>query len=107
MSGPSLFDAPVGVSLREFTVALGNAIRTQPALQGAWVRAELSDVRYSGGHCYMELVEKDERGATVAKLRANIWASTVQGLRRKFYGVTGRDIASGMKVLVKGSVTCH
>ena len=107
MTGPSLFDAPAGVSLREFTVALGNAIRTQPSLQGAWVRAELSDVRYTGGHCYMELVEKDERGATVAKLRANIWASTVQGLRRKFYGVTGRDIASGMKVLVKGSATCH
>lgn len=107
MTGPSLFDAPAGVSLREFTVALGNAIRTQPSLQGAWVRAELSDVCYSGGHCYMELVEKDERGATVAKLRANIWASTVQGLRRKFYGVTGRDIASGMKVLVKGSATCH
>ena len=29
-----------------------------------WVEAELSECREHGGHCYMELIEKDERSAT-------------------------------------------
>lgn len=103
----SEFGMPASYTLREFTTCLGNAIRMCPTLQNAWVRAELSDVRMSGGHCYMELVEKDASGATVAKLRANIWSSRLQQLRGKFYGATGRDIATGMKVLVNGSATHH
>lgn len=107
MNADSLFAPPAGVSLREFTQLLGNTIRMTTGLQRAWVRAELSDVRYSGGHCYMELIEKNQQGATVAKLRANIWASYLQQLRAKFYKATGRDIVSGMKVLVNGSAIHH
>ena len=29
-----------------------------------WVEAELSECRESKGHCYMELIQKDERTAT-------------------------------------------
>ena len=76
-------------------------------LQGAWVMAELSDVRYSGGHCYMELIEKNPAGQTVAKLRANIWASRVNYIRQKFFKDTQRDIANGMKVMVFGTAGHH
>ena len=82
--------------LSEFTMMVGGAIRSVPALQSAWVTAELSDVRVSGGHCYMELVEKDAAGMTVAKLRATIWANRFYGISQKFRAVTGRDIAAGM-----------
>ncbi|MDE6768661.1 MAG: exodeoxyribonuclease VII large subunit, partial [Muribaculaceae bacterium] len=85
----------------------GNAIRMTPGLQGAWVMAELSDVRYSGGHCYMELIEKNPAGQTVAKLRANIWASKVPYIRRKFFASTQRDIVNGMKVMVYGAAGHH
>jgi exodeoxyribonuclease VII large subunit len=36
-----------------------------------WVEAELSECRESRGHCYMELIQKDERTATpIAKASA-------------------------------------
>lgn len=95
------------LSLSQLVTRLGNAIRMSPDLRGAWVTAELSDVRGSGGHCYLELVEKDLSGATTAKLRGVIWRGTFDALRRKFYAATGRDITSGLKVMVRGSVTYH
>lgn len=108
MSEPNLFSStPAPMSLVEYTAVIGNAIRMTPGLQGAWVMAELSDVRYSGGHCYMELIEKNQAGQTVAKLRANIWASRVPYIRRKFFSATQRDIATGMKVMVYGASGHH
>ena len=41
-----------------------------------WVEAELSECRESRGHCYMELIQRDERAATpVARASAKCWAS--------------------------------
>ncbi len=107
MENPALFQTPKAMSLLQLTTAIGNAVRMTPALQGTWVTAELSDVRVSGGHCYMELIEKNQAGQTVAKLRAAIWASRLTPLRRKFYQATGRDIATGMKVMLFGAATHH
>ena len=33
-----------------------------------WVEAELSECRENSGHCYMELIEKDERSSTPVAL---------------------------------------
>lgn len=98
---------PVGIPLSKYTEAITRTVATAPGLAGAWVIAELSDVRSSGGHCYMELIEKDEEGKTVAKLRAQIWRSTYFQLRQKFYNATQRDITTGIKALVRGSATHH
>lgn len=105
----SLFDSevPIGIPLSRYTAAITNTIGTAPGLSGVWVIAELSDVRSSGGHCYMELIEKNEAGQTIAKLRANIWRSTFIPLRQKFFNATQRDISTGIKALVKGSATHH
>lgn len=104
----SLFDAtPSGLTLTQYTQMIGDAVRSYPGLQQAWVMAELSDVRTSGGHCYMELIEKNDAGVTVAKLRATIWQSYFLRLNAKFLSTTGRNIGSGMKVLVRGSATHH
>lgn len=96
-----------GLTLSQFAAMVGEALRSTPGLWNAWVAAELSDVRVSGGHCYMELIEKNAAGQTVAKMRATVWASTLYGLRRKFWEATGRDISTGMKVLLRGSVSHH
>lgn len=99
---------PPGVmSLTQLNMAISNAVYSSPALMGAWVAAELSDLRINGGHCYIELIEKNPTGQTVAKLRATIWQSTFTGLRRKFYQATGRDIATGLKVMLRGNVSHH
>lgn len=76
-------------------------------LQGCWVTAETSDLRVSRGHCYLELIQKDQSGATVAKLGAVIWASTFSMLNAKFYAVTGKQLSTGMKVMVKVNANFH
>ncbi len=76
-------------------------------LQNVWVLAELSDVSVRSGHCYMELLQKDDNGVTVAKARATIWASAFSGIRAEFYATTGQDFASGMKLMVRISVNMH
>lgn len=94
-------------TLSELQQIIGYAISCRPELQGVWVIAELSDLRVAGGHCYMELVEKDATGITRAKCRANIWANNFRLLRQKFYNATHKDLATGMKVLVRGTATHH
>lgn len=95
-------------SLSRFQQMLGDTIRMNPALHDAWVVAELSDVRVAGGHCYMELVEKDEvTGQILAKMRAMIWSSTYRILQSKFLHGTGSTIRSGLKVMVCGSASHH
>lgn len=95
------------LSLSQFQTLLGNAVRLSRGTQNVWVRAEFSDLRVVGGHCYMELIEKDEAGRTRAKIRAMIWSGTLGVLWRKFRDATGKEPASGMKVLVRGSATHH
>lgn len=108
MADAGLFDASrPAMSLLQYTTAIGDAVRRNPVLQSAWVVAELSDVRVNGGHCYMELIEKNQSGQTVAKLRATIWQSRFQYVRRKFYASTGRDIMTGLKVMLNGSASHH
>ncbi len=95
------------LTLSQFQQLITNTINKEYGLKNVWVQAEFSDLRIVGGHCYMELIEKDSAGKTRAKIRAMIWSGTLGLLRRKFYDATGRDIASGMKVLVCGSATHH
>lgn len=99
--------SPAPLTLSQFARAVGDTIRSNPQIQGVWIVAELSDVRVSGGHCYMELLEKDARGAVLAKMRAVIWASALPSLRARFCAATGQDIRSGIKVMVRGSATHH
>lgn len=96
-----------GISLSEFQAKLGNSIRMNREIQNVWVIAEFSDLRVNGGHCYMELIEKDENGTLRAKIRAMIWRGTLGALNAKFRQATGRDISNGMKVMVLGSATHH
>jgi len=95
------------LTLSQLSSFVAESIRRNPYTQNVWVAAELSDVRVSGGHCYMELVEKNDAGTTVAKVRATIWASKLYPLRHKFLNATGRDISTGLKVLLRGSVSHH
>lgn len=107
----SLFDSqnpiPNGIPLSQYTEAISRTVSMSPHLAGVWVSAELSDVRVNGGHCYLELIEKNAVGQTIAKLKANIWRTTFQQLRQKFYRATQRDITTGIKALVRGSATHH
>ena len=67
-----------------------------------WVEAELSECRESKGHCYMELIEKDEKTATpIAKAPAKCWSSKWTLVRPYFERTTRQRLVAGMKVLLK------
>ena len=73
-----------------------------------WVEAELSEAREVRGHCYMELIQKDEHSNTpVAKASAKCWASTWQLVKPHFMRVTGQEIHAGMKALLKVYAQFH
>ena len=73
-----------------------------------WVEAELSECRELRGHCYMELIQKDERTATpVAKSPAKCWANKWAVIRPYFERTTGQQLHAGMKVLLKVYAQFH
>jgi exodeoxyribonuclease VII large subunit len=108
MQQPSLFTAQQqGIKLSEFNARIATVINGSRELQRQWVVAETSDVRVVRGHCYMELVEKDDRGTMLAKVSAVAWASVFASLNAKFTAATGSGIKTGMKVLVLATATYH
>ena len=67
-----------------------------------WVEAELSECRESRGHCYMELIERDDHTATpVARASAKCWASKWALVKPYFERTTGQQLRAGLKVLLK------
>ena len=67
-----------------------------------WVEAELSECHERGGHCYMELIEKEEDSNTpVARASAKCWRQTWQMLQPHFERVTGQPLHAGLKVLLR------
>ena len=74
-----------------------------------WITGELSEVRETAvGHCYIELVQRDEETQeTVAKARGTIWSRIYSLLRPYFLEQTGQPFAAGLKVLLQVTVSFH
>ncbi len=93
------------LSLFELNSKIKNTIHESFA-ETYWVVAEISEIReVRNGHCYLELIEKDEKTEQIiAKSRANIWAYTYRMLKPYFVQATGQTLTSGLKVLVRASI---
>ena len=88
-------------SLYELNALVRETIETEMS-QEYWVEAELSEVRTSRGHCYMELAEKDERSNTpIARASAKCWHSQWSLIEPHFVRTTGQQLHAGMKVRLK------
>lgn len=91
--------------------------RVKSVLEGAfalplWVSAEISDIKVNySGHCYLELVEKAEKGGDngvpTAQARAVIWKSHFPRIAAYFEAETGQRLAPGLKILAKVLVSYH
>lgn len=76
--------------------------------QEYWVEAEVSECRENKGHCYLELIQKDERSAIpIARASARCWASKWNVIRPYFERTTGQRLHAGMKVLLKVYAQFH
>ncbi len=94
------------ISLLELANRISRLVQ-QPETQNVWVTAELQDVSCRGGHCYMELLQKDDAGRQVARIRGCCWANVYGPLSRRFYEATGQQFASGLKVMLRVSTSMH
>lgn len=94
-----------GISVSQLTAKLKNIINAAPELQAQWVVAELVEARAAGGHVYLDMAEKDDRGNIIAKIRGTIWSSVAQRMKQA-YGQRMREIIRpGNEIMVLGSIS--
>lgn len=95
------------LTLYELNSLVRNAVElTLP--DSYWVEAEIAEIRERGGHCYMELVQKDELGSTpVARASAKCWRSSWMLVRPHFERVAGQSLHAGMQVLLQVYAQFH
>ena len=98
---------PEHFPLRQLNLMVRDAIEMQLPDE-YWVEAELSECRERGGHCYMELIEKDEQTNTpIARASAKCWRQTWQMVQPHFEHVTGQPLHAGLKVLLRVYAQFH
>ncbi len=96
------------LSLHELNLNVRSVIKTAFG-QPVWVTAEISELKENrNGHCYLELIEKDDHGSNIkARARGIIWAYTYRMLKPYFETTTGQAFQAGIKVMVMVSVEFH
>lgn len=95
------------LTLYELNSLLREVIETEMARE-YWVEAELSEVRESKGHCYMELIQKDEYSNTpIARASAKCWRSSWAMIQPHFERITNQRLHAGMKVRMKVYAQFH
>ena len=95
------------LTLRQLNLMVRDAIEMQMPDE-YWVEAELAECRERGGHCYLELIEKEDTTNTpVAKASAKCWRQTWQMIQPYFQRTTGQALRTGMKVLLKVYAQFH
>lgn len=94
-------------TLRQLNLMVCNAI-SEALPDEYWVEAELSECRERSGHCYMELIEKEEHTNTpIARASAKCWRQTWQVLQPHFERATGQPLRAGLKVLLRVYAQYH
>lgn len=71
-----------------------------------WVRVEFESCRVSGGHYYLNLIEKSRSGEISAKASGRIWRQRA-AIVAEFARATGKTLEAGMSVVVLASVEYH
>jgi exodeoxyribonuclease VII large subunit len=74
-----------------------------------WVVAEISELKVNrNGHCYLELVEKDQDSEEItARAKATIWSWQFRFIQPYFETSTGQTLSAGLRVLVSVTVEFH
>lgn len=95
-------------SLKELNLLVKETL-SQYLSQAYWVVGEISEIKeHYSGHCYLELIQKDEGSDNiVARARATIWSYSYRILKPYFESTTGRKLAPGLKVMVLAQVSFH
>jgi exodeoxyribonuclease VII large subunit len=96
------------ISLYQLNKSIQETIRS--TLNGSyWIKAEIAQLKENyNGHCYVELIEKDQKSERIiAQAKGNIWATVYRMLKPYFETTTGRKLQEGFKVLLCVRVEFH
>jgi len=94
--------------LSELSAIIADVFRHHFGAQRFWVTAEITGLKLSRGHCYLQLAEKDESGATPkAEFRGNIWSFQYERLSQRFFRMTGSPLKENIEVLLCVEVKYH
>ncbi len=76
--------------------------------QSMWVTCEISQLNYSRGHRYLELIQKDSETETIiARIGAVIWSRDFSNLRRKHREALDLVLAEANQVRLQVTVDFH
>lgn len=93
-------------TLLEFNLLVKQVLSEQLE-RSYWIIAEIGQInRHENGHCYLELVEKDNQFVK-AKARGTIWANVYREIHPWFVSQTGTELKQGMKILLNASFEFH
>jgi exodeoxyribonuclease VII large subunit len=96
------------LKLSELSAIVAGIFRMHFSGERYWVTAEIVGLKISRGHCYLQLVEKDEMGSTPkAEFRGIIWAGTYDRIHPRFVKTTGTPLREQMQVLLQVEVQYH
>lgn len=95
-------------SLKELNLLVKETL-SQYLSPAYWVMGEISEIKeHSSGHCYLELIQKDEESDNIAaRARATIWSYSYRMIKPYFESTTGRKLAPGLKIMVLAQVNFH
>ncbi|MDR1760878.1 MAG: exodeoxyribonuclease VII large subunit [Bacteroidales bacterium] len=96
------------IRLSELQARIEQALK-QSLPKSLWVIAEINEISVNfKGHCYLELIEKNENTTQItAKQRATIWSYSYSLINSYFKSETGIPLQAGLKVLLQCSVEFH
>jgi len=93
------------LSIRQFYDLLDEAL--QGVVGGTcWVEGEVSKLTVVRGHCYIDLVDPEDRSKNAGVLGLKCWQSRWTGVERSLAAV-GVTLAPGMLIRVRGSVDLY
>jgi len=73
-----------------------------------WISCEISQISESRGHCYLDLIEKEEETNQVkAMISAVMWYREYSFIRRKLGALADKILQEGMQVKLKVEVDYH
>lgn len=99
---------PSILKLSELSAIVAGIFQMHFSGERFWVTAEITGLKVSRGHCYLQLAEKDDVGATPkAEFRGIIWANSFSRIHPRFAKATGQSLREQMQVLLQVEVQYH
>jgi len=88
------------LTLFEFSLMLESYISDGFKSKYFWITAEISALSIKMGHCYLNLIDKDQGSSQPkAEIKGIIWKNSLEKINNKFAGVTGFYLKKDISIL--------